>query len=95
MTKYDAPNETIERYDRNPHIIVIDARDHIAIRHLGGMPTPALIDICNDGRGHEAWRTESGIWRLKDDAYDAKQADFDGTYTKVIVGISPYYEEAI
>ena len=77
-----------------PYFLVI--RDHdIWARHLGGDPTPALIDACNDGRAHEAWPATYPDspgwvqWRLRDDAYDAEHKPADVPYTKVQVGLNP------
>lgn len=97
MAILPAPNETIARYDQHPYLIVVDAKQpkHIFPEHLGGIPTPALIDACNDGKAHEAWRTADGIWRLKDEAYDRAKSDFPGEYTLVYVGRAPDYEEGI
>jgi hypothetical protein len=80
-----------------PMFIIVRAED-ILLRHLGGLPTPMLLDLCNDGRGHEAWpvRDANGnivSWRARDDAYDAKNKPVDEPYVLVRAGRNPDYQE--
>ena len=84
-----ATNDYVANYDKDPFYLVIREGDFMFCRHLGGIPTPALIDACNDGKGHEAWRTVDGIWRLRDDVYDAENKPADVTYRRVMVGRNP------
>ena len=81
----------LDRYpagDRTVRVLVIRADDKILMRHLGGLPSPMLIDLCSDGKAHEAW-CEDGYWRARDDKYDAKHKPADTPYTQVIVGLNP------
>ena len=75
-------------------IIVVREGD-IFLRDLGGTPSPMLLDICNDGRAHEAWaRTLEGgtvQWRARDDAFDADNKPADVPYVRVIAGLNPRY----
>jgi len=79
----------VAEYDKAPYYKVVRSGDFLFMRHLGGMPTPALVSACSDGRPHEAWRTADGIWRLRDDEYDAEHKPADVEYVKVIVGRNP------
>ena len=76
----------VAEYNRQPTFKVIRDGDFVFQRHLGGIPTPMLIDVCNDGKAHEAWRTADGVWRYRDDKYDAENKPADVPYVKVIVG---------
>jgi hypothetical protein len=85
----------LDRYpagDRNVHILVIAEDDKILMRHLGGLPSPMLIDLCSDGRAHEAW-CWNGQWRARDDRFDATHKPADMPYTRVIVGRNPDIED--
>ena len=82
--------------DRDTYFLVV-AEDDIRLKHLGGLPTPALLDACNDGRAHEAWPMDWGNgdiqWRLRDDTFDATRKPADVPYTKVRAGKNPYYKD--
>jgi hypothetical protein len=85
----------LDRYpagDRTVRVLVIDANDKIRMRHLGGLPSPMLIDLCSDGRPHEAWCSD-GYWRAREDDYDAVHKPADVPYTRVIVGLNPEIED--
>jgi hypothetical protein len=84
----DMSRDYVADYDRDPFYIVVRKNDAL-LRHLGGMPTPALISACSDGSAQDAWRTAGGIWRLRDDAYDAAEKPSDMAYTSVMVGRPP------
>jgi hypothetical protein len=80
-----------------PMFIVVRDGDFL-LRHLGGLPTPMLLSLCNDGRAHEAWavRATDGrveCWRARDDVYDAKNKPADEPYVLVRAGRSPHYKE--
>lgn len=89
---WGSPGYLLTKYppgDRRVRILVIDASDGIRmLHHLGGLPSPMLIDLCSDGKAHEAWCSD-GYWRARDDAYDATHKPADVPYTKVIVGLNP------
>lgn len=78
--------------DLNVRVLVIRADDKIRMRHLGGLPSPALIDLCSDGKPHEAWCAD-GYWRARDDVYDFVHKPDDMAYTRVLVGLNPSYRE--
>jgi len=77
-------------------IIVVREGD-IFMRHLDGLPTPMLMDLCNDGKAHEAWpyhlegRSDNSDlqWRARDDAFDAVHKPADQPYIWVLVGLDP------
>ena len=78
------------------HIVVRDG--DFLLRHLGGLPTPGLLSLCNDGRAHEAWavRATDGhveCWRARDEAYDAVNKPADEPYILVRAGHNPHYQE--
>jgi hypothetical protein len=81
------------------HIVVRDG--DILLRHLGGIPSPNLLDLCNDGQAHEAWpcewpNAEGGVsvqWRSRDDAWDAEHKPADVPYVFVRAGRNPRYKE--
>jgi hypothetical protein len=80
-----------------PMFIIVRDGD-IFLRHLGGIPTPRLLDLCNDGRGHEAWavRAADGTvesWRAREDAYDALNKPADESYVLVQAGRNPRYQD--
>ena len=80
-------------------IIVVAANDP-ALTDLGGLPSPMLLDLCNDGRAHEAWPMsigESGAiqWRARDDAYDADHKPAGQPYVMVMAGLNPRYRDDV
>jgi hypothetical protein len=87
--------DVIERYDQHPYFMVVDAAQpkYLFPKHLGGIPSPRLIDACSDGKPHEAWRTDEGQWRLRDVAWDAAHKPADVPYTRVYVGRPPDAED--
>jgi hypothetical protein len=83
-------------------IIVVREGD-VFLRDLGGIPSPMLLDLCNDGRAHEAWANvypgrkpgeESVQWRARDDEYDAVHKPASTPYVRVIAGRNPYYKDS-
>ncbi len=80
----------------DPYIIVVAKGDNVFLRHLGGFPTPRLIDECNDGKPHEAWPNKVGDtiqWRARDDEYDRVHKPADVPYQWVRVGRNPARED--
>lgn len=77
--------------DRHVRILIIKEGD-FRQRHLGGIPSPMLMDLCSDGKAHEAW-CEDGYWRARQDDYDARHKPADVAYERVIVGLNPEREE--
>lgn len=79
-----------------PYLIVVRPGD-VFMRHLGGVPM--LIDLCNDGKSHEAWPQtfpdSPGYvqWRARDDKYDAANKPADVEYRMVRVGRNPDYNK--
>ncbi|MEY2667633.1 MAG: hypothetical protein RJA59_271 [Pseudomonadota bacterium] len=76
-------------------IIVVRADDP-RLRDLGGFPTPALLDVCNDGKAHEAWANpmdDTVQWRLRDDVWDATHKPTDVPYVRVMAGLNPRFKE--
>lgn len=75
-------------------IIVVREGD-IFMRHLGGFPTPMLMDLRSDGKAHEAWPyaiegdPKNPQWRARDDAFDAVHKPADQPYVRVLVGLDP------
>lgn len=70
-------------------IVVVSAETYDT---LEGLPTPRLLDACNDGKAHEAWPNQLAPdfiqWRLRDDRYDAEHKPADVPYTRVFAGRS-------
>jgi len=79
----------------NSRIIVVREDDRL-MRHLGGFPTPMLMDLCDDGKAHEAWPynpegwKDGPQWRARDDAFDVIHKPADQPYVMVLVGEDPH-----
>lgn len=65
--------------------LVVVRYGDVSQRVIGTMATPRLLDACNDGRGHEAWE-QNGVWRLREDEYDAIHKPADVPYKVVQAG---------
>ncbi len=82
--------------ERPTHIVVRDG--DIFLRHRGDLPAPMLLDLCNDGKAHEAWPMawpDGNVqWRARDDAWDVDHKPVDVAYRLVRAGLNPYRDRS-